>query len=163
MLCAYSQILIQEVRVLFVKIFASTEPPPNPFIWNIILNQIVDRFNCNILYFENNRTYLCSSRGKQKNLSPGCDRVFAAGAKRTNSSFSFGFLQYLHVDHLLKWFQLMSLYGSCMTTRLHVVRSWERVGFVLINQLLFYCVTFAYPRLKTATLNNSSHSLNPIF
>ena len=53
-----------------------------------------------------------------------------------------------------------------MTTRLHMVRNWDRVGFVLINQLLFYCVTqlinfeaFVCPHLKTTTLTNNSHSL----
>ena len=57
-----------------------------------------------------------------------------------------------------------------MTTRLHVIRNWDRVGLVLIDQLLFYCViqlinfeAFVRPRLKTTTLTNSSHSLNPIF
>ena len=57
-----------------------------------------------------------------------------------------------------------------MTTRLHVIRNWDRVGLVLTNQLLFYCViqlinfeAFVRPCLKTMTLTNSSHSLNPIF
>ena len=49
-----------------------------------------------------------------------------------------------------------------MTTTLHVIRNWDRVGLVLINQLLFYCV-IQLINFEATTLTNSLHSLNPIF